>query len=153
MKTRGIGGLRTAALCAICSGLAGLSAMAQDEDYPPLRRGMWEVSRTLQSPDKPDQAKKLTFKKCADPVEEMKKQHAALKKLGCILLPPRQNGDTYSFKWQCDNDAVRGAGQTIVTVDGDSQYTAKTHSDGALPGTSGRTMEELSARRLGDCTG
>jgi Protein of unknown function (DUF3617) len=146
-----IGCAATAAIALV--GVASPAALAEDQDYPPLKQGMWEVSRTIQLADKPEQAKTLTNKRCVDPVEELKKQHAMLKNLGCLLLPPKQAGDIYSFKWECNNDALRGTGQTVVTVDGDSVYTAKTDSDGALPGRPGRSVEQLVAKRLGDCTG
>lgn len=145
-------GFRCAAIALAVAGLANFPALAQDEDYPPLKEGIWEMSRTIQSPDKPDQNKTLTNKRCVDPVVELKQQHAMLKNLGCMLLPPKQSGDSYSFKWECNNDALRGTGQTVVTVDGDSVYTAKTDSDGGLPGRPGRTREELVAKRLGHCT-
>lgn len=133
--------------------VAALAGMASAQELPVLRRGLWEFERTVRVPGQAT-PQKLTKKQCTSPADDMKKQNETLAKAGCRFSPTQRAGNAYTFTAECP---VPGGGKatsrSVVTVAGDGAYTVRVESEG-LPGApAGKTTEDLSARRLGDCAG
>ena len=135
----------------ISRGLALAAALATGgsaaADFPPLRAGMWEFSRSVEGAAGGTAPSTFTTKKCTDPVADMKASNERMKQAGCRLSPTTQSGSTYSFSAECQIQGTAMKSESQLTVAGDSAYTVRVVSN-----ANGRiTRETLSARRVGDC--
>lgn len=117
------------------------------QQWPALRQGMWEFTRTMQPPGG-GAATTVTSKRCIDPVADMQRQNANLSKAGCTISAPAQSGKTYTFTAACKMMGVQSNTKSTLVVEGDSAYTL------TVEGTAdGQPVKELlKARRTGDCT-
>ena len=120
---------------------------AAADDWPALRTGMWEFSRTIETPGTPGKPQIIQTKKCTNPSDDMKKQNEMLKKSGCTFTPPVRAGNTYTYSATCNIQGATGTSKSVLTVEDDSAYSISIESDFA--GTS--THEVLHARRVADC--
>ena len=125
---------------------------ARAEELPVMRKGMWEHTRSIQAPGQPPQT--ITGRTCTTPTEEWKKQDAMLRKLGCTFSPVTRADGAYRFAADCP---VPGGGRarssSAITPSGDSAYTIRVETEGLAGGSGGKTktVEELTARRVGEC--
>lgn len=132
------------AVLAIMAPVAGLAAA---DEWPTLRRGQWQFTRTMDTPGAPGKPRVVTTTECTDPAEDMKQQNATLSKSGCRFTPVVKAGNTYTFSAECSMPGYNGRSKSVMTVESDSAYTVNVES------TSGKdtTREVLRARRTGDC--
>lgn len=126
--------------------LIGWSVSAAADDWPPLRQGLWEITRTMQAPGG-GAPRVVTGKRCLDPAADWKAQNARLAKAGCSFTPLQRSGNQYSFSSTCAVMGVMSSGRTTITANGDSAYsmTVESVTDGQ------KTSETATGRRVGDC--
>lgn len=130
-------------MVALCA--AGTAAAA--DQWPLLRHGMWEFSRSIETPGKGGKPQTMQTKQCTNPTEDMKRQNEMLSKGGCRFSPVTRSGNVYTYSAQCKMQGMAGTSKSVLTVDGDSAYTIRIESD--FGGEA--TREVLQARRTGDC--
>ena len=117
------------------------------QQWPALRQGMWEFTRTMQAPGG-GAAKPMTSKRCIDPVADMQSQNEKLAKAGCTISAPVKSGNTFTFTAACKMMGVQSNMKSTIVVENDSAYTI------TVEGTAdGQPVNEvLKARRTGDCS-
>jgi hypothetical protein len=127
----------TTLLCAIPT--------ARADDVPLLRQGLWEFQRTAGT-------QKFAATECIDPSEDLRRQHAALERLGCKVAPVGHDGTTYTYAADCSLKLPSGvmtfSTTTVLTADSDTAYRSerRVNNQGAT------SDESISAKRVGDCT-
>ena len=127
--------------------LAGAATAAAAEEWPAMRHGMWEFTRSIESVGKGGKPQTVQTKKCTNPTDEMKRQNETLSKAGCKFSPLARAGNVYTYSAACRMQGISGTSKSVLTVDGDSAYTIRVESD--FGGEA--TRELLQARRTGDC--
>jgi hypothetical protein len=136
-------GLTAASILAL---VAAMATPLVAQDWPRLRQGMWDITRTIQAPGG-GAPKIVPVKKCMDPSADWQAQNARLSKAGCTFSPIRHSGNTYTFTATCAVMGVSSSTTTTIVVENDSAYTLTVEGT-----TDGRTTKETStARRVGDC--
>jgi hypothetical protein len=120
---------------------------AAADDWPALRTGMWEFSRTIETPGTPGKPQIFQTRKCTNPSDDMKKQNEMLTKGGCKFSAVTRSGNTYTYSAVCKLKVASGTSKSVLTVESDSAYMIRIESD--FGGE--QTRELLRARRLGDC--
>jgi hypothetical protein len=117
------------------------------QQWPALRQGMWEFTRTMQPPGG-GAAETITSKRCIDPVADMQSQNAKLARAGCTSSAPVRSGNTYTFTATCKMMGVQSNTKSTLVVESDSAYTLTVEGTAA-----GQPVNELmKARRTGDCS-
>jgi hypothetical protein len=118
---------------------------ARADDVPPLRQGMWEYQRTTGT-------QKFAATECIDPSEDLRRQHAALERMGCKLAPVVQTGTTYTYGAECSLKLPSGvmnfSSTTVLTAEGDSAYRIESR----MVNQGVTSNETITARRVADCT-
>ena len=129
--------------------LAGITACAAwpacaDDDIPLLRQGLWEYQKTAG-------ANKFGATECIDPSEDLRRQHAALQKMGCTLSPTLRNGSSYTYGAECSvklpSGAVSFSTVSVLTAESDSAYRLENR----LTKQGGTVNESITAQRVADC--
>lgn len=133
------------ALGALVAALA-ISSGALADEWPALRHGMWDITRTMQPPGG-GEPKAITTKRCMDPVEEWKRQRTQLTQAGCTFSPIQRSGSTFTFTSACDTMGVSSKSTTTIVVESEGAYTLTV--DGTMDGRA--SHEVMKARRVGDC--
>ena len=123
----------------------GLSVSAAGP-WPPLRQGMWEISRVMQAPGG-GPPKTVSTKRCMNPADEWDRQHASLTKGGCRISPVTKTGNTYTFTASCNVMGTSSNTTSTIVAEGDSAYTLTV--DGQTDGSP--TKEKATGTRIGDC--
>lgn len=136
-----------AVLLAGGAALAGLATSARAEEWPSLRPGTWEFTRTIESARAPGKPKVVKATRCVDPVADMKRQNARMAQAGCSFSPMVRRGNTYSFTSRCRLAGMDVRSSSVLTVQGPTAY--RLHVDTVEDGVRGK--EDMVARRLGDC--
>jgi hypothetical protein len=131
----------TAVITAAC--VIGLQA----QQWPVLKQGMWEFTRTMQAPGG-GPPKTVTSKRCTDPTADMQRQNATLTKSGCTISAPVKKGNTYTFTAACNMMGVSSNTTSTLVVESESAYTLTV--EGTTDGQP--TKEVMKAVRTGDCT-
>ena len=145
--------LRAASGPALVLGVLAGAALAAGDDLPALRQGLWESERTVQDPTKPGPPKKESSRRCTSPTENLKRRRERLAQ-SCKLSLISKTGSSYSYSASCQfPDGRKGTAKTVITTSGNTAYTIKTESEGIIPGKTGKIVEEMSAKRVGDCAG
>ena len=123
-------------------GAAPWAALA--DEVPLLRQGLWEYQKTAG-------ANKFAATECIDPSEDLRRQHAALQKMGCTLSPTLHNGSSYTYAAECSvklpSGAVSFSTVTVLTAESDSAYRLENR----MTSRSGTTNESITAQRVADC--
>lgn len=123
-------------------GAAPWAALA--DEVPLLRQGLWEYQKTAG-------ANKFAATECIDPSEDLRRQHAALQKMGCTLSPTLHNGSSYTYAAECSvklpSGAVSFSTVSVLTAESDSAYRLETR----MTSRSGTTNESITAQRVADC--
>lgn len=124
-----------------------LAAVAQAEELPAFRQGLWRFKRTVEGMGTAGKPQTIDTSKCTDPSADMKKQNAMLAKSGCTATPLARSGNTYTFTATCTIEGKTLESKSALTVESDSAYSIEIET------TSGSTKshERLDARRTGDC--
>ena len=122
-------------------------AVATAEEPPPLRAGMWEFTRTIESEGTSGQPQVMTSSKCTNPSQDMKGRNQQLSAMGCKVSPMTKSGKTYTFTSDCTIKGVTVHSKSVLTVESATAYTVRVESRSS----SGGTNETLKALRTGDC--
>jgi len=129
----------------LASALA-ITAQAFAQEWPSLRHGMWDITRTMHAPGG-GAPKTVTAKRCMDPAADWQRQNAQLTKAGRTFTPSKRSGSTYTFSSSCNVTGVSSTTTTTIVVESDSAYTLTV--EGKTDGEP--TKEVMKAKRIGDC--
>ena len=136
-------GLQPHLLLALVALLTAARAVRADE-VPLLRQGLWEFQRTAG-------VNKFAATECIDPSEDLRRQHAALEKMGCKLSPALRAGATYTYTADCSvklpSGAVAFSTTSVLTAESDTAYRLENR----LTSQGATTNETISAQRVADC--
>jgi hypothetical protein len=137
-------GLRPHLVLALVALLTGAPPVAHADEVPLLRQGLWEYQRTAG-------VNKFAATECIDPSEDLRRQHAALEKMGCKLSPALRAGATYTYRADCSvklpSGAVRFSTTSVLTAEDDTAYRLENR----VTSQSGTTNESITAQRVADC--
>lgn len=124
-----------------------ITGQAVADDWPTLRAGMWEFSRTVETTATPGKPQSFQTKNCTNPSADIKRQNEMLTKAGCSFSPVGRSGNTYTYSAVCKMKGLSGTSKSVLTAESDSAYAIRIESDvGGEP-----TRELLRAKRLSDC--
>ncbi len=125
----------------------GTSVVVVAQEWPVLKQGMWEITRTMQAPGG-GAPKVVNTKRCMDPAEDWKQQNARMSRMGCAFSPIKKSGGTYTFTAACNVMGTSSKTTTTIVPEGDSAYTLTVTgtTDGAA------TNETMKAKWTGACT-
>ena len=129
----------------LASALA-ITAQAFAQEWPSLRHGMWDITRTMHAPGG-GAPKTVTAKRCMDPAADWQRQNAQLTQAGCTFTPSKRSGSTYTFSSSCNVMGVSSTTTTTIVVESDGAYTLTV--EGKTDGEP--TKEVMKAKRIGDC--
>ena len=124
-----------------------VTGQAVADDFPALRAGMWEFTRTVEMSTTSGTPQSIHTKKCTDPSSDFKRQNEMLAKGGCTFSPIARTGNTYTYSAACKMKGLSGTSKSVLTVESDSAYVI--HVESNLGGEN--TRELLRAKRVGDC--
>ena len=119
----------------------------QAQQWPVLKQGMWEFTRTMQAPGG-GEPRVVTSKRCTDPVADMQRQNAIMAKSGCAISAPVKRGNAYTFTANCKIMGISSQTTSTLVVESESAYTITV--EGTTDGQP--TKETMKAVRIGDCT-
>jgi hypothetical protein len=119
--------------------------MARADEVPLLRQGLWDYQRTVGT-------QKFAATECIDPSEDLRRQHAALERMGCKVTPAARNGTTYTYAAECSlrlpSGAVNFSTATVLTADSETAYRIESRMvNGGVT-----SNESITAQRVADCT-
>ena len=118
--------------------------VAYADEVPLLRQGLWEYQRTAG-------LNKFAATECIDPSEDLRRQHAALEKMGCKLSPPQRAGSTYTYTADCSvklpSGVVTFSTTSVLTAESDTAYRIENR----LTNQGGTSNETITAQRVADC--
>jgi hypothetical protein len=137
------------AIAAVVGILAALiaGAIAADVDWPRLKPGLWQFTRTMEGAGQPTTIERRI---CTDPVDEWKKMHASSKQSGCSVTTKKVSANQYVTTALCDiPDVGKGSSRSTATIESDSRYEVTVENEGVAARTG--TREHLVATRVGDC--
>ncbi len=132
-------------------GFLGMTNFAFAAEYPPIQPGLWHFHRTVEDSTKPGKPIVLDKQECTDPVVDMKAMHEKLVKMGCVFSPATQSGSTYHFSATCKLPQIKGTSVTDLNYDNPGAYNAQITFDALVGGVPTKTLENMTAKRLGDC--
>ena len=137
-------GLRPHLLLVLVALLTAAPWVARADEVPLLRQGLWEFQRTAG-------VNKFAATECIDPSEDLRRQHAALEKMGCKLSPPQRAGSTYTYTADCSvklpSGAVTFSTTSVLTAESDTAYRIENR----LTSQGGTSNEMITAQRVADC--
>jgi hypothetical protein len=124
--------------------LSASPSVARADEVPLLRQGLWEYQRTAG-------VNKFAATECIDPSEDLRRQHAALEKMGCKLSPALRAGSTYTYTADCSvklpSGAVTFSTTSVLTAESDTSYRIENR----LTNQGGTSNESITAQRVADC--
>jgi hypothetical protein len=124
-----------------------MGAAATDVEWPELKPGLWQFTRTSTTAGKPTTIERQG---CADPVAEWKKQQEASGRSGCTMKTVKASADRYVTTAECKlPGAGEGSSRSTAVIKGPGAYEVSVENRGVLA-KSGES-EHLVAKRLGDC--
>ena len=137
-------GLRPHLLLVLVALLTAAPWVARADEVPLLRQGLWEYQRTAG-------LNKFAATECIDPSEDLRRQHAALEKMGCKLSPALRAGSTYTYTADCSvklpSGAVTFSTMSVLTAESDTAYRIENR----LTNQGGTSNETITAQRVADC--
>ena len=118
---------------------------ARADDVPLLRQGLWEYQRTAGT-------QKFAATECIDPSEDLRRQQAALERLGCKVAPVGRNGTSYTYAADCalklPSGVVTFNTTTVLIADRDTEYRIERR----IVNQGATSDESITAKRVADCT-
>ena len=106
---------------ALCTLLWAIPS-ARADDVPLLRQGLWEFQRTAGT-------QKFAATECIDPSEDLRRQHAALERMGCKVAPVVRDGTTYTYAADCALKLPSGvmtfSTATVLTAESNTAYRSR----------------------------
>jgi hypothetical protein len=127
--------------------ILAVSAVVAAQEWPSLKQGMWEISRTMQAPGG-GAPKVANSTRCMDPVADWKQQNARMGQMGCTFSPMKKTGASYTFTASCNVMGTSSKTTTTIVPEGDSAYTLTV--TGTTDGEP--TNETMKAKWVGACT-
>ena len=141
---------RLAMISAGASLLVFTAGLANAEDWPKFRKGVWQFERTLAltgrefASDEDRVVFKREMRRCVDPSEAMKETFRPMSVGNCHSKPAERVANKYVFALRCD---YMGPVRTTIDVESDAAYTETNEIEvGLLPRT-----DTVIARRIADC--
>ena len=126
------------------------ASLANAEDWPKFRKGVWQFERTLiltgreGGSDEDRVVFKREMRRCVDPSEAMKETFRPMSVGNCHSKPAERVANKYVFALRCD---YMGPVRTTIDVESDAAYTEVNQLEvGLLPRT-----DTVIARRISDC--
>jgi hypothetical protein len=118
---------------------------ARADEVPVLRQGLWDYQRTVGT-------QKFAATECIDPSEDLRRQHAALERMGCKVSPAVHNGNTYTYAAECalklPSGGVNFSTTTVLTAGSETAYRIERRMvNGGVA-----SDESITAQRVADCT-
>ena len=118
--------------------------VARADEVPLLRQGLWEYQRSAG-------VNKFAATECIDPSEDLRRQHAALEKMGCKFSPALRAGSTYTYTADCSvklpSGVVTFSTTSVLTAESDTAYRIENR----LTNQGGTSNETITAQRVADC--
>lgn len=135
---------------AIFGWLFASMAIANAEDWPRFRKGIWQFERTLELTNNSNKTKensllmKHKMTRCVDPSESMKETFRPVSVGNCHPRPPTRVANKYVFSLRCD---YMGPVRTTIDVQSDTAYIEVNELQaGKFPRT-----DTVIARRVAEC--
>lgn len=128
------------------------AGLANADDWPKFRKGVWQFERTLafagptrEGPlDEERVVLKQEMRRCVDPSEAMKEIFRPVSVGNCHSKRAERVANKYVFALRCD---YMGPVRTTIDVESDAAYTETNELEvGLLPRT-----DTVIARRIADC--
>ena len=139
-----------AMISAAVSLLVFTAGLANAEDWPKFRKGVWQFERTLAltgrefGSDEDRVVFKREMRRCVDPSEAMKETFRPVSVGNCHSKRAERVANKYVFALRCD---YMGPVRTTIDVESDAAYTETNELEvGLLPRT-----DTVIARRIADC--
>lgn len=127
--------------------LAAAAGSAAEVQWPELKPGLWQFTRTMTTGGKPTTIERQG---CADPVAEWEKQQEASGRAGCAVETVKAAAGHYVTTAECRlPGAGEGSSRSTAVIKGPDAYEVTVENRGVLAKSGER--EHLVARRLGDC--
>ncbi len=128
-------------------GLTPSPGSAADVDWPALKPGLWQFTRTITTAGKPTTIERQG---CADPVAEWEKQQEASGRAGCKVETVKAAADRYVTTAECMlPNAGEGSSRSTALIKVPDAYEVTVENRGVLAKSG--DSEHLVAKRLGDC--
>ncbi len=119
---------------------------AYGDEVPLLRQGLWEYQRTAGT-------QKFAATECIDPSEDLRRQHAALERMGCKVAPVQHEGTTYTYSADCalklPSGVVAFSMTSVLTAESETAYRVENR----MTNQGGTSDEIITAQRVADCAG
>lgn len=134
----------------LAASLLAATSVAQAENAPPMREGMWEItSRTEVSGMPAAMAQPLTMRRCFTQKDIQGGGATAPTDSKCAVKNMQLAGNRSTWEVECSGpEKVRGNGS--VTYDGD-RYTGETVMRMSTEGRSMQMKSHFEGKRIGDC--
>jgi hypothetical protein len=127
------------------------AGVANADEWPKFRRGIWQFERTLAltgrefASDEDRVVFKREMRRCVDPSEAMRETFRPVSVGNCHSQRAERVANKYVFALRCD---YMGPVRTTIDVESDAAYTEINELEvGKLPRT-----DTVIARRIGDCS-
>ena len=137
-------GLPQGLILGLVTALALIPTARADDEVPVLRQGLWEYQRIAGT-------QKFAATECIDPSEDLRRQHAALERMGCKLAPVVHAGTTYTYAADCALKLPSGVASfsttTVLVADSETAY----HYETRLTNQGGTSNESITGQRVADC--
>jgi hypothetical protein len=119
--------------------------------FPPLKQGLWEYQRSFKGGPE-GIAVQSSYRRCANPSKDFERQSSVLAKAGCTFRFAKADQETVDRTATCKvSDGSTLVTRTWLRAGGNSQFSARIESGEMLGNAPSTTVEELKAKRIGDC--
>ncbi len=136
---------RRAAQTALLLAAALFAHAGMAEDWPALKKGRWEMTRTSQAGPAP--AETTSYKECSNPTVDMMRNAYNDFAKRCETSPLTRNGNTYRYSTLCATPSGKMLSRYTFTVDGDSAFKLEIEAEqGGL-----KVKGVTTARYIGKC--
>jgi hypothetical protein len=119
-------------------------ALAETEDGPRFRAGLWRFSRTIEYPDHRVVVRQEETTRCVDPTRAVNGTFNSPNIGGCRSDRPERVGNRYTMANRCD---YLGPVRTDITVHSDEAYT----ENNWIKTSNFPQVDRVLAERVGDC--
>ena len=124
--------------------IASRPALADAEDAPKFRAGLWRFDRTIEYPDHRVVVSQVEITRCVDPTRAVAGTFNSPNIGGCRSDRPERDGNRYTIANRCD---YQGPVRTDITVHSEEAYT----ENNWIKTENFPKVDRVNARRIGDC--
>jgi hypothetical protein len=119
--------------------------------FPPLKQGLWEYQRSVKGGPE-GMAPESSYRRCTNPSKDFERQSSMLAKAGCTFRFAKADQATVDRTATCKvSDGSTLVNRTWLRANGNGEFSARIESGGMLGNAPSKTVEELKAKRIGDC--